>query len=114
MNRTVVIGVLAAGTMCAQPISFINDLYPALENAGCKHCHSPDGVASGTRLHFPDESASHQRIAQFGESLVELVDRSAPAKSILLLKPTNRVKHSGGEKIAKGSPEEAVLTRWVG
>ena len=113
MKRTVVIAILAASVTYAQPVSFLDEVLPVLENAGCKHCHNPDGVASGTRLHFPDESASRQRIAAFGESLVELVNRSAPATSILLQKPTNRVKHSGGEKIPKGSPEEAMLTRWI-
>ena len=116
MKRTfgIIAAVFFATAAQAQPLSFINDVYPVLENAGCKHCHNPDGVASGTRLHFPDESASRQRIAEFGESLVELVDRTAPPKSILLLKPTNRVKHSGGEKIQKGSAEEALLNRWIG
>lgn len=98
----------------AQPLSFLSDVYPALEKAGCKHCHNPDGVASGTRLHFPDEGASKERITAFGDSLVELVDRTAPDKSILLAKPTMRIRHSGGEKIAKGSAEEATLIRWVG
>jgi hypothetical protein len=106
--------VAAARGLYSQPLSFIDDVYPAFEKAGCKHCHNPDGVASGTRLHFPDESATKQRISAFGESLVELVDRGNPAKSILLAKPTNRIKHSGGEKIQKGSADEAVLTRWIG
>ena len=105
---------VAAAVAYSQPLSFISDVYPVLEKAACKHCHNPDGVASATRLHFPDESASRERIAAFGDSLVELVDRTAPEKSILLAKPTQRVRHSGGEKIAKGSAEEAVLTRWIG
>src|SRR5262245_2507443 len=96
----------AVRTLAQSSISFTDDLYPALERAGCKHCHNPDGVASGTRLHFPEEGASRQRIAAFGESLAELVDRQNPGKSLLLNKPTNRLKHSGGEKVVPGSPEE--------
>ncbi len=103
----------ASGTY-GQPLSFADDLYPALVKAGCNHCHNPDGVGSATRLHLPEEGATRDRITAFGESLVELVDRSNPSKSTLLNKPTNRVKHSGGEKIQKGSPEEALLTRWIG
>ena len=100
--------------MSAQsPPSFTDEVYPALLRAGCNRCHNPDGVASATRLHFPEEDAAPQRIAAFGDSLVELVDRSNPTKSILLNKPTNRVRHSGGERIQKGSPEEALLTRWI-
>jgi hypothetical protein len=28
-------------------------------------------------------------------------------------KPTNRIKHSGGERIKKGSAEEALLRKWI-
>ena len=84
-----------------------------LQKAGCQNCHNPDGVASGTRIHFPEEDAPARRIEAFGRSLVELVDRQHPEKSLLLNKPTNRIKHSGGERIRKGSPEEALLNRWI-
>ena len=36
-----------------------------------------------------------------------------PTKSVLLNKPTNRVKHTGGERIKPGTPQDAVLTEWV-
>jgi hypothetical protein len=38
-------------------------------------------------------------VAALGNSLVELVDRRNPGNSILLQKGTNRIKHSGGERI---------------
>jgi hypothetical protein len=44
---------------------------------------------------------------------VELVDREHPEGSILLDKPTNRIKHSGGERIKTGSSEEAQLRQWI-
>jgi len=64
-------------------------------------------------LHFPAEGAPTQNVAAFGESLVELVDRTHPEKSLLLIKPTNRIKHTGGERIKKGSSAEALLLEWV-
>jgi hypothetical protein len=42
-----------------------------------------------------------------------LVDREKPAASPLLLKPTNRLKHTGGELIAPGSTQEKALAAWV-
>ncbi len=41
---------------------FAHQLYPVLEKAGCRSCHNVDGVASATRLHFPEEDASPARI----------------------------------------------------
>ena len=99
--------------LSAQPPSFNEKLYPILEKAGCRNCHNGEGVASATRLHFPLPDASPEKIDAFGKSLVELVDRQDPAKSLLLLKPTLRIPHTGGERIRKGSAEETVLKTWI-
>jgi hypothetical protein len=92
---------------------FGKKLYPALEKAGCRSCHNPDGVASATRLHFPDEDAPSARIEAFGKSLVALVDRAHPEQSLLLRKPTQRIPHTGGKRIPPGTPEEQLLLAWI-
>jgi len=97
----------------ADSLSTFNPLYQTLEKAGCRACHNPEGVASPTRLRFPDSDAPTARIQAFGKSLVELVDRQNPDNSILLQKPTNRIQHSGGERIRRGSQEEAALKSWI-
>src|SRR5580765_6573962 len=99
--------------MHAQQVSFREQVYPVLEKAGCRACHNPEGVASPTRLHFPEKNVPAARVDAFGDSLVELIDRENPEKSLLLLKPTARVAHTGGERIAKSSPEEATLRAWT-
>src|ERR1700730_10490989 len=105
----------AAVTVAAQqPFDFAEKLYPVFEKAGCRMCHNPEGVASATRLRFPEEGGSAERVEAFGRSLVELVDRQNPDNSILFKKPTARVKHSGGERIKKDSQEEALLRTWIG
>jgi mono/diheme cytochrome c family protein len=103
--------LLASGAATAQ--EFRTALYPALEAAGCAKCHSEEGVASATRLHFPGEGATPARIEAFGRSLVELVDRANPENSLLLRKPTGRMPHAGGVKFKPGSPEDAALAAWV-
>jgi hypothetical protein len=102
---------LAAG---AAETPFSTSVYPALERAACRSCHSHDGVASATRLRFPETGASAVRIDEFGKSLVTLVDRAHPDQSLLLQKPTNRAAHTGGERIKRGGSEDAVLRAWVG
>jgi hypothetical protein len=97
----------------AQNTPFISSLYPVLEAAGCRNCHNPNGVASATRLAFPDRDTPLPRVEAFGRSLVELVDPKNPEKSLLLLKPTARIAHTGGERIAPNSAEEGVLKTWV-
>src|SRR5579864_2435602 len=95
------------------PSFFATKLYPVLEAAHCRLCHATDGVASGTRIHFPDKEASQDQIEIFGLSLARVVDRANPSNSLLFVKPTNRIKHTGGERIKPGSDEEKILTQWI-
>ncbi|MGD0296242.1 MAG: hypothetical protein ABSE86_03945, partial [Bryobacteraceae bacterium] len=102
-----------ASAAFGQTGSFSNKLYPVLKDAGCAACHNSNGVASATRLHFPDADAPPDRVEAFGNSLVKLVDREHPDESLLLKKPTLRVPHTGGLRIKPGSAEEAVLKAWI-
>jgi hypothetical protein len=102
------------GGFPAQEATFAQTLYPVLEQAACRSCHNPDGVASATRLVFPEADASAARIEAFGASLVTLLDRDKPEESLLLKKPTNRTPHAGGERIKPGGEEEKILKAWVG
>ena len=74
----------------AQQFSFAEKVYPIFEKAGCRNCHTVEGVAAATRLHFPAEDATTARVEAFGKSLVELVDRQNPDNSVLLLKPDRK------------------------
>jgi hypothetical protein len=105
--------ICLAWAALGQTASFSSKLYPILKDAGCAACHNSNGVASATRLHFPDAEAAPDRVEAFGYSLVKLVDRDHPDESLLLKKPTLRVPHTGGLRIKPGSPEEAVLKAWI-
>ena len=89
-------------------------IYGLLEKADCHSCHNRDGVAAGTRLLFPEGIVPVEKQEAFVRSLVTLVDRLEPSKSLLLEKPTRRISHVGGERIKQGSPEEAALRTWIG
>ncbi len=111
--RAIACFLLLSAAAVGQANPFSDRLYPILKNAGCPTCHNSNGVASGTRLHFPDSSASAERTEAFGRSLVRLVDREHPLESLLLKKPTKRIPHAGGERIQPDSPEETALIAWI-
>src|SRR6478672_11489845 len=104
---------LTVAPLCAQEGTFGGGLYQVMEKAACRSCHNPDGVASPTRLHFPEPDSSPEKVEAFGRSLVNLVDRERPGNSLLLNKPTNRIPHAGGERIKPGSQDETILKAWV-
>jgi hypothetical protein len=108
-----VFGACAALGSAAETAPFSRTVYPIFEEAGCRGCHNPDGVASATRLQFPEPGAPAERIEAFGKSLVRLVDSTNPANSLLLRKPTARLAHAGGQRIRPDSPEEVALRAWI-
>lgn len=97
----------------AQERPFGDRAFQVLEKAACRSCHNPDGVASVTRLHFPEADAPSEEIERFGNSLAVLVNRDQPAESLILKKPTNKTPHAGGVRIAPGSEDEKILAAWV-
>jgi len=111
LNRMILL-VLASGALWGRD-DFRTTLFPILEKASCRACHNTEGVASATRLHFPEADADADKIAAFGNSLVVLVDRQNLEASLLLRKPTARMPHTGGERIMQNSPDEAVLKAWI-
>jgi hypothetical protein len=94
-------------------MNFVRDVWPVLEKADCKGCHNNDGVASTTRLQFPEAAATDEERTLFGDSLRRFVDTADAAKSLLVLKPTNKIGHAGGRRIQPGSDAETVLINWV-
>jgi hypothetical protein len=105
--------IVWAGSLEEDRALFVQEVYPIFERAQCRLCHDDNGIAAATRVHFPPEDATPERLLQFGYSLRPVVDSANPAGSLLLAKPTQKIPHTGGERIAPGSADAATLTRWV-
>src|SRR5262245_11585354 len=92
-------GAFAQAARAVDESYFAEQVYPVLHAVQCERCHSDNGVGSETRLAFPEPEAGRDRITTFGLSLMDLVDRRDPEQSLLLRKPTKRMKHTGGQRI---------------
>jgi len=95
--------------------SFVRDVLPALNQAGCASggCHSkPEGQAGFKLSVFSyDPMADHAEITV--ESRGRRVFPSAPDESLLLLKPLGDVPHEGGRRFEHGSATHQLLVRWL-
>jgi hypothetical protein len=109
----VAVATLGPANVDGDEAYFARHVYPVLETAECNLCHNDNGVAAGTLLEFPSVDAEAEQVAAFGLRLLQVVDRENPDQSLLLLKPTNREEHSGGERIKQGSDEESILLHWI-
>ena len=66
LRQLILIG-FAGSALFGQTVDFRTTLYPVLEKANCRACHNSEGVASATRLHFPEADASESKIPSFWE-----------------------------------------------
>jgi len=105
--------IAAAQTTVVDESFFAAKLYPVLHAKQCVRCHNDNGVASETELEFPRADAKPEEIAAFGLALVDFIDRRDPAESLLLKKPTRRIKHTGGQRIQPDSDDERLLLAWI-
>jgi hypothetical protein len=99
----------------ATPFSFTNDVIPLLTKAGCNSgaCHGALAGKGGLKLSLRgyDPDADHFVLTR--QALGRRIDRQAPAKSLVLLKPTTAVTHGGGLRIDADSDDYHLLADWI-
>jgi len=110
-------GTARDGASVAEPgVSFVNDIVPVLTKAGCNAgaCHAKAIVGqNGFRLSLLGFQPADDYEHLVREARGRRVSPAAPDESLLLLKATGRIAHGGGVRIAAGSPEEALIRRWI-
>jgi hypothetical protein len=100
----------------SQPgVSFVKDILPVLSRAGCNagSCHAKPEGQNGFRLSvFAYDPKSDYAAIVMG-SRGRRVSPAAPEESLLLKKPTMRVRHEGGERFKPDSDAYRLIKRWI-
>jgi hypothetical protein len=95
--------------------SFRNHVIPVLTKMGCNSgpCHGAaagkNGFALTLRGYDPD--ADYNMLTR--QAAGRRVNKLEPAKSLMLLKPTETVPHMGGKRFEPGSAEYRVISKWI-
>jgi hypothetical protein len=97
------------------PVSFDNEIEPALTRLGCNQgsCHGSQYGKGGFKLSLAafDPDLDYINIVKQGRGRrISMVD---PGHSLLLLKPALRVPHGGGRRLEIGSPSYCTLMAWL-
>src|SRR5262245_35175706 len=94
---------------------FRNHVIPLLTKVGCNSgaCHGALAGKGGVKLSLRGYDPSTDHFVMTRQALGRRVDRSEPARSLILLKPTMAVSHGGGQKLEVGSPDYQLLADWV-
>lgn len=106
-----------AGPGLAQPIeiNFERDVLSVLTTKGCNSssCHGSPAGQSGFKLSLYGASAEADHAMITTAHNGRRVDRTNPANSLLLRKPSFAVPHGGGQLLSKDSDEYRILLGWI-
>ncbi|HLK55374.1 MAG TPA: hypothetical protein VKU00_02345, partial [Chthonomonadaceae bacterium] len=97
------------------PISFVREVMPVLSKAGCNAgtCHGSAKGKNGFKLSLRGYDPEFDHHALIDDVSGRRFNRSDPAQSLMLLKPTGTVPHKGGVVFTPDSPYYALLKRWI-
>lgn len=99
----------------ARVVSFERDVMPVLTKVGCNtgSCHGAARGKDGFRISLFgfDPVGDYQRITR--EIGIRRINLAVPEQSLLLLKATGAVQHSGGKKIEPGSKHYDTILSWL-
>lgn len=98
-----------------RPVSFERDVMPILTKVGCNtgSCHGAARGKDGFRLSLfgYDPAGDYQRITR--EIGIRRINLAVPDQSLILLKATGSVQHTGGKRMDFGSKHYQTLLAWL-
>lgn len=114
-GRSQDVAVVVSGAGVARQVSFENDVLPVLTRAGCNtgSCHGTSRGKDGFHLSLfgYDPAGDHFRITR--QQVGRRIDLAAPQESLLLLKATGAVRHTGGARLEPDGRLHRALVAWL-
>ena len=114
-GRTAAVTVHVKNARAPFTWSFRNDVIPVLSKVGCNSgaCHGAAAGKNGFKLTLRGYDPDEDYNTLTRQSLGRRVSLSAPAQSLMLLKPTFAVPHGGGKRFTTDSLEYRVIAEWI-
>ncbi|MBI3694073.1 MAG: DUF1549 domain-containing protein [Acidobacteria bacterium] len=109
------LAVTVSGLGQPRPVSFIRDVTPILNRVGCTSgtCHGAAKGKNGFKLSLRGYDSDFDYRALLYDMSGRRFNRSDPARSLMLAKPTQQVAHGGGQRIELGSRYYQTLLHWI-
>ncbi len=106
---------LPALLIASDEVSFRGDVMPVFFRAGCNSgsCHGSTRGKDGFMLSLfgYDARGDYERLVT--EMIGRRVNTAVPEQSLILLKATGRVSHTGGKLFDRESDHYRILLRWI-
>ncbi len=110
-----VVPVQVRGTSAEFQPSFVRDVMPQLAKHGCNSgtCHGAAKGRNGFQLSLRGYDPIQDHRALTDDLAGRRFNRSAPERSLFLLKPTAEVPHQGGQVLEPQQADYELLRSWV-
>src|SRR6185503_776110 len=114
-GKTATADVQVAGLDKHAPPQFIRDVAPIIARAGCNAgtCHGAQAGKNGFKLSLRGYDPIYDVRALTDDLASRRVNVASPAQSLMLLKPTAAVPHTGGQVFKPGSVYYEALREWI-
>ena len=95
--------------------SFRNQVEPVLTRQGCNSgaCHGAAAGKNGLKLSLRGYAPEQDYDVLTRQAIGRRIVPTAPAESLLLLKPSGALAHGGGVKLPPDSQDYRVLAEWI-
>lgn len=107
--------VCAAAASAAEPVTFLRDVAPVLNKAGCTSgpCHGAAKGKNGFKLSLRGYDPQFDYEALLYDLSGRRFNRADPGRSLMLTKPTQQVAHGGGLRFEADSDYYKVIFNWI-
>jgi hypothetical protein len=97
------------------PVDFSREVNPVLGKIGCNQgtCHGSQGGKNGFKLSLRGYDAIYDYRALVDDISGRRFNRTDPAQSLILLKPTQAVPHEGGFLFDEQSRPYELIRKWI-
>ena len=114
-NATAAAAISVEDFDAESPWSFRNHVEPVLTRYGCNAgaCHGAAAGKNGLRLSLRGYAPEQDYDVLTRQALGRRIVATAPAESLLLLKPTGALAHGGGVKFSPDSLDYRVIAEWI-
>lgn len=112
--KTLTLLLLTPAILSAK-VSFVRDVQPILNKVGCTQgtCHGAAKGKNGFKLSLRGYDPEFDYRALINDLSGRRFNRTDPARSLMLLKPTAQVPHGGGIRFEVGSAYYNTILQWI-
>ncbi|MBI3667572.1 MAG: DUF1549 domain-containing protein, partial [Acidobacteria bacterium] len=114
-GQTAELPVTVSGLSKPPATSFLRDVMPVVNKVGCTSgiCHGAAKGKNGLKLSLRGYDPDFDYRALVYDMSGRRFNRSDPARSLMLAKPTQQVAHGGGLRVELGSRYYQTLLGWI-